>query len=236
MIHLGLAPKLMDGKHDPCLHCGGGKDRFRAIDPDNGVLYCNQYFYEKNGDIFAAVQWMLNCKFSEAVNMIGDYLNSSHPQPVKRQEPTPKKKAPAFDDQIQFIEIDQDKINSWVKHKLPATAKAALPADVRLGSWPKKAPQSKRFECLAFPAYRESNAPTAWILYRLDGSNFPAIPKRIGERKTHLLRSSVDGWILFGDRPAQKAAKVIWEADAESNFSATTNPVSGRQSENKNHV
>ncbi len=217
LINVGGAnPESLDGKHQKCIFSDcpgdGGKDRFRAIDPDNGILYCNQCFYEKNGDIFAAVQRLQNCSFSEAVNKIGEYLNVSHSHPIERQ-PAKKRAATPFADQIRFLEPDQNKFDSWAAHKLPASAKAAKEAGARLGIWPKKAPQQHQFECVAFPAYRDTDEPTGWILYRVDGEKFPAVPNGPGERKTHLLRGSVDGWVFLGGRSAIEAAHTIIKAE-----------------------
>ena len=207
LVSIGIPAESLDGNHHPCPKCGG-KDRFR-YDTEKRFVICNQCFSHGNGDFLSAAQWWNDCTFGAAINLAGEYFNVSPSQPVKRHKPTPKKNATPFADQVQFLELDQDKLNSWVKHKPPATAEAAQSAGVRLGLWPKNAPQSKRFECVAFPAYRESNAPTAWILYRLDGSNFPAIPNGVSERKTHLLRGSTDGWVLFGGRSAVESAHTI---------------------------
>ena len=69
----GIPAGILDGKHHPCPKCGG-KDRFRLIDQDDGAVLCNQCFSEQNGDCIAAVQWMRECSFGEALSLIGEYL------------------------------------------------------------------------------------------------------------------------------------------------------------------
>lgn len=64
---------ILDGKHHPCPRCAG-TDRFRFIDSDAGACFCNACFAEKNGDGFAAVQWLLSCKFGPAVERIAGHL------------------------------------------------------------------------------------------------------------------------------------------------------------------
>jgi P4 family phage/plasmid primase-like protien len=65
--------EALDGRHGPCPKCGG-VDRFRMIDAAAGALLCGQCFREKNGDGFAALQWLLSCDFRTAAGKIADYL------------------------------------------------------------------------------------------------------------------------------------------------------------------
>lgn len=111
LISIGIPSESLDGKHHPCPKCGG-KDRFRALDIEKGVLFCNQCFSQGNGDGISTVKWWLDCTFPEAVNKVGEYLNLSLSKPVKNRDPVPKKKAKPFADQIQFIDFNQGKLNS----------------------------------------------------------------------------------------------------------------------------
>lgn len=79
----GIDSALLDGKGRPCPKCGG-KDRFRLIDEEAGAVLCNQCFSENNGDGFAAVEWMRGVSFSEAVDLVGNYLGASGAQPGKK--------------------------------------------------------------------------------------------------------------------------------------------------------
>lgn len=69
----GVDASLLDGGHHPCPKCGG-TDRFRMIDEAAGALLCGQCFAQKNGDGFAAVQWLTGCTFPEAIAKIADHL------------------------------------------------------------------------------------------------------------------------------------------------------------------
>ena len=64
-----LNPKV----HGPCPDCGG-TDRFRAFDDvnDSGGLLCNQC--GKRSDVFASVQWLRNCSFPEALQLVADEI------------------------------------------------------------------------------------------------------------------------------------------------------------------
>jgi 5S rRNA maturation endonuclease (ribonuclease M5) len=89
-----LTPKQLDPKvHGPCPRCGG-KDRFRALDDvsETGRLFCNQCFSKGNGDGLAAIQWLQNCTFPEAVQTVADEIRSGdngHP----KQAGQPKSKS-----------------------------------------------------------------------------------------------------------------------------------------------
>lgn len=65
----------LNGKHGPCLKCGG-TDRFRALNtfPEDGAVYCNGCFSERNGDGFAAIQWLMGWTFPEAVRAVAKFL------------------------------------------------------------------------------------------------------------------------------------------------------------------
>ena len=69
----GIPSGRLDGKHHACPQCGG-KDRFRLIDRARGAVLCNQCFSTKNGDSFAAVQWMRSVEFPEALRLVADFL------------------------------------------------------------------------------------------------------------------------------------------------------------------
>ncbi len=207
IIHLaGIDPELLDDtKEHPCPKCGG-TTRFRMINILEGAGRCNQCFSEKCGDGFALLCWLLDWTFDEAVNQVGEYINAT---PVKKNKSKSAKPAPGLTDQIEFLAPDREQFDVWAAHKPPVTGAAAKAAGARLCIWPKNAPQSKRFACIGFPAYRDSDEPVGWILYRLDGQNFPAIPGGLKERKTHTVRGSRDGWVFVGGRSQIEAAHTI---------------------------
>ena len=69
----GIDESYLDGKHHPCPKCGG-TDRFRLIDAKAGAVLCNQCFRTENGDFIAAVKWMKETSFPDALAMIADHL------------------------------------------------------------------------------------------------------------------------------------------------------------------
>ena len=68
----GIDRRLLDGKHHPCPRCGG-TDRFRMIDEQAGAVLCNQCFNERNGDGFAALQWLTGKPFRDVLRSVADY-------------------------------------------------------------------------------------------------------------------------------------------------------------------
>ncbi|WP_232106753.1 DUF3987 domain-containing protein [Gimesia chilikensis] len=105
-------------------------------------------------------------------------------------------------DQIERLEADQGRFDAWAETKPPITGAAVAKSGALLCLWPKRAPQGKQIECIAFPAYRDGSEPAGIILYRSNGENFPEIENGPGERKTHLLKGSQDGWVISGDLDA----------------------------------
>lgn len=69
----GCPSEILDGKHHACPKCGG-TDRFRLIEPEAGALFCNQCFNAKNGDGFAALQWLCGFDFLAAVRAVASHL------------------------------------------------------------------------------------------------------------------------------------------------------------------
>jgi hypothetical protein len=71
----GLPHELLDGRGHPCPKCGG-TDRFSAfrdVETAGGVM-CRRCFNEKNGDGFAALMWLRDCSFPEAVEFVAETL------------------------------------------------------------------------------------------------------------------------------------------------------------------
>lgn len=82
----GLASEKLSGRHCPCPKCGG-IDRFRAIDTKQGVLFCNKCFSNANGDGLAAVRWLLDLDFPEALNLVADHLGITGKNPNNSPKP-----------------------------------------------------------------------------------------------------------------------------------------------------
>jgi len=69
----GIPSDILDGNHHPCPKCGG-TDRFRLIDDAAGSLYCNKCFCGKNGDGYAALQWLCGWTFPETIKAVASHL------------------------------------------------------------------------------------------------------------------------------------------------------------------
>ncbi|MFO0427669.1 MAG: AAA family ATPase [Planctomyces sp.] len=85
---------LNSRNHGPCPVCGG-TDRFRALDDvaETGALFCNQCHngdtVPRSGDGIAAVQWLMNLRFPDALRKIADALGQH--QFSQTQPKTPQK-------------------------------------------------------------------------------------------------------------------------------------------------
>jgi|GEM_PF-911450 len=84
--------QLNPNSHGPCPQCGG-EDRFRALDDvaETGALYCNKCFSTRNGDGFAAIQWLKNVTFPGAVKLVAEALAGVAPASLKTKAPSKAK-------------------------------------------------------------------------------------------------------------------------------------------------
>lgn len=184
----GVDAGILDGRHHPCPRCGG-TDRFRMIDAEAGACLCNQCFNTGNGDGIAALQWLTGDGFKPTIATLADHLGVAATNGNGRT-PDP------LDAQVQPMVMDEALIRQWCVAKPPITVDAARAAGARLVQWPARS--HSRITCVAFDAYRDG-IRTGVILYRADGQMFGAVLNGPGERKTHMLRGSRDGWIVIGD-------------------------------------
>ncbi len=81
----GVPAKYLDGRNHPCPKCGG-MDRFSLLDESRGAVLCRKCFDTKNGDGIAAVQWLLDIEFQDALRAIADHL---HVKPLRKSLPPP---------------------------------------------------------------------------------------------------------------------------------------------------
>ncbi len=71
LVGLGIDPRFLVRRHDPCPACGG-KDRFRFDDREGrGTFYCNQC---GAGDGFRLLQNVFGWSFPEALKSVSDFL------------------------------------------------------------------------------------------------------------------------------------------------------------------
>lgn len=75
LLAAGLGRGLLVRRHAPCPKCGG-RDRFRVADADVGRLFCNRCFDKRNGDVSAAVGWLLGLTFPDAVRCVADVIGA----------------------------------------------------------------------------------------------------------------------------------------------------------------
>jgi len=181
----GIKRDHLSRNHGPCPKCGG-QDRFRLIDESAGAVLCNQCFSERNGDFFAAIQWMMGCDFLESVKLAAEYLGV---KPEAKGKKGGKKDSPSDpEESLDFLEWNDLNAASWCIRAKPGVLPIALQ---RVG-----ARKAKHAGCvvIAIPVWgAEAVAavqggkpisevtPCGWTLYNIAGG---PLPKKSRDNKT----------------------------------------------------
>lgn len=198
----GIPADVLDGNHHPCPKCAG-TDRFRMIDVEAGALYCNSCFSKGNGDGIAALQHFAGVDFSTALRMLADHLGlhnaNGKPHTTNGSAKRQPKKEPT----------DEATLTKGIEDVSPGLHAALL--EMYCKAKPPITPEGIRkcggipvrwngYRCLRIDGYQttEDASPTAIVLLPIDGKPFPAFGK-IGERKSHTVKGSVNSWISSGD-------------------------------------
>tara|TARA_R100001244_G_scaffold91232_1_gene69088 strand:+ start:41 stop:691 length:651 start_codon:yes stop_codon:yes gene_type:complete len=115
-------------RHGPCPQCGG-KDRFNVYKDfsNTGGIRCNQCFTGKSADGFAAIQWLNNCDFPEAIRTVARHLGMRVPESTIR---TPPKKN--LDTSKEWTAEKMQRLRIWCLRK-PITAEAMIAAGAKVG-------------------------------------------------------------------------------------------------------
>ncbi len=219
-----IPAEVLDGRHHPCPKCAG-TDRFRALDDfsQTGAVLCNQCFSQDNGDGIAAIQHFAGVDFKAAIHKLADYLgvpaNGSGKAHAAngRAKRQPKKAADvaaltkgikAVDHAPEIIEVFFAK---YSQVKPPITPQGIRQCGGKLVRW-----YGNRCIQLDGRAAIDEPTTTAVVLLRVDGKPFPAVGK-IGERKTHTVRGSVNSWIASGD---MTTAETVLDAEGVTDLLA----------------
>ncbi len=206
----GVSSDLLDGRAHPCpKQClygkpgetPGGNDRFRAVEIDKGALYCNCCFNSKNGDGFAALQWLTGKGFGDVLESVAKHVG------VKADK---KKKAnPA--EHLEFLHWNDTTVGLWCELKQPITPDAVKQVGGRIARY------RGEFLVIAIPVWGPSfdnDDAVGWAMYRADGGMLPYYKKK-GEapewKKILLSPGSQQG--IIGD-PRQCSALVARQASS----------------------
>ena len=220
----GLSVQALNGTHEKACPKCGGNTRFKAF-PDfdeKGGLFCSHCHSDRNADGFAAVQWWHNCDFFTALKMVAEFLKfapsrlagspstgassgRANPQPPQPVDWSAKWSRVRIGDGQR-----DDVLRRWCAAKSPIVPDSVLAAGVMFGNWPR----SDRGELvLGFHGYgADESRPNSLLLYRADGSEFPAFAK-LPQRKTHLVGGSAAGWLHVGGIARTRAADVVWRVE-----------------------
>ena len=193
----GIPIEYLDGKHHPCFRCGG-KDRFRVFDdfPESGGTICNQCHFEKNSDGISTLMWATGSDFKATVKMLADYLGVSgngRPPSKERKAASPATLAKGIKPIDHTDQILDALLGTYGKVKPPINAEGVRRCGGKVVTW-------CGYRCIRLDGRTpiDSLTTTAVVLLRLDGKPFPAAGK-IGQRKTHTTKGSVNSWLVCGD-------------------------------------
>jgi len=84
-----LNSKQLNGKNQPCPHCGG-RDRYRHIKNSDGGFYCSS-FDKKMGDVFDHVGHTQNMTMAQVLGDAKIFLGLEDPTPKQLQEAKERK-------------------------------------------------------------------------------------------------------------------------------------------------
>lgn len=210
LIDAGFPAESLDGHHHPCPKCGGD-DRFRLIDRAKGAVICNQCFSKKNGDGFAAIQWLSGCKFKEAVEHVGRFLGT------QREDADPGK-------DLAWREWSSELAAFFIQSKKGVTEAAILAAGGRMARY------KNHYSVIAFPIIGESldtTRPVGWIIVNAMGGTLPKWDKTgevIGQVKTKVTYGSKPGLVGVAAIERMKTAGLVekvWKTEGLSDLLAT---------------
>lgn len=201
----GIPADAMDGSHHPCPKCGGD-DRFRLIDADAGAVLCNQCFSTKNGDGFAAVAWMLDVKFPEAVKRVADHLGLA----AAAKGPAD----PAKD--LEFKPWSSELAKHFLRAKPGITEQALFDAGAQMARY------KRQYTVIAIPVIGQDldpENPVGWCLYNYNGGTLPKYNKQgeqIGTVKVKITYGSKPG--LVGRHAIERLklaglAELVWKVE-----------------------
>jgi P4 family phage/plasmid primase-like protien len=213
----GIPRDLLDGKHHQCprLCIGGksripgGKDRFRLIDEQEGAVLCSVCFHEKNGDGFAAIEWMRSCTFPQALSLVATSVG------VKKK--TRQKKTPA--EALKFEKWRADRAD-WCESK-GLDQETVIAAGGRMAGW-------KSCGVISIPilGMTAESKPRGFVIVNRRGGT---LPSRSGEKKILVTEGSTTGWIGKDSLARLPGCKVVWKVEGVTDQLALSQTIPGDQ-------
>lgn len=198
----GLPYELLDGQHHPCPRCGG-TDRFRLIDPEAGAVLCNQCFREDNGDGIAAIAWLRDWPFKEALDRVAERLGL---------EDEGRKKKRRSDDRLQFYGWKDAIVFGWCRSKPGVSLEAVQAQGGETARW------KGRYTVVAIPILALDLAVSGWIIWNSTGEVLPR--NRNEASKVLVTTGSRTGWVGRWALERMAAAEVVWKVEGPTDLLA----------------
>jgi hypothetical protein len=161
-----------------------------------------------------AVKRGFSPEWREAQKHYYEKAGVSYPLSTNKNSRSPRVTLNKFMEMVEVVKDDSLKDQNfqlWADSKSPIEVQTIKDAGADLLRWPKRSHDQQL--CIGFQAKNARGDTTGIILYRADGKDFPACKKGPGQRKTHMLRGSKDGWVIIGGKERFKNASVVWKVE-----------------------
>jgi P4 family phage/plasmid primase-like protien len=181
----GISRDRLSGAHGPCPKCGG-KDRFRAHKdfPQTGGVLCNQCFSSRNGDGFAAIQWLCDISFPDALHKIAEFVGVAANNGKAFRSIDPAK-------DLEPRQWNATLVAIWCQKKQGITPAAIQAAGGILARY------REQFTVIALPVWGpkfKQAKPVGWCLFAANGGK---LPRKLLDGKVEWVKVK----LTFGSQP-----------------------------------
>lgn len=197
--------QLQVGRQGPCPQCGG-TDRFGVFTKDfnqTGGVTCRHCFNKKNGDGFAAVQWLMGIDFLDALEFVANFVG------VKPSGKRPAKRRP--DENLVFEDWRPKLVALWCSRKPGITPEALQAVGARIARY------RDQYTVIAIPIWgpklREAD-PIGWVCMNSTGLTLPVF-RPDGQNPDWVDKKTMpgSGRGVIGNPDEIKAAGKIWKLE-----------------------
>lgn len=200
----GIRAGILTPTEKPCPKCGGtGRFNTYRDFEQTGGMRCNQCFSSRNGDGFAAIQWLTGCTFPEAIRLVAESLGVPPEKATPGRKGKPKggksdgSKGSQVDPEkdLEFVEWNEMLAAMWCQKKPPIKPHALAAVGARMTIY------KKEWKVIALPIRGEKDQVVGWCMYNVTGGTLPTFDKFgkvTGQERTKNTRGSEAGVIKTG--------------------------------------
>jgi hypothetical protein len=157
------------------------------LDENRGALFCNQCFDKKNGDGFAALQWLLGVDFQTAAEKLAQHLGVKPLKGKGKKDADPEK-------DLEWRDWAPGLVPHFLQNRPGITEEAVVAAGARMANY-------KGASVIAFPVIGQDldvEKPVGWTLMNVMGGMLPKYSPKgdvIGQVKVKIAYGSKPGLI-----------------------------------------